>query len=104
LPNADTCGSDEERRPHFSPSKLHFQENKSGPTKNKPDKSGIFLAPKNHHPKTSISPSIHHNFTSKLPSKNTHFSRNPPLKQPQIHAASITNFPSKSPAGKYSRS
>jgi hypothetical protein len=47
------------------------------PAKNKSQKSGIFLAPKNHHPKTSIPPSIHHNFTSKTPRFSTRFCQNP---------------------------
>jgi len=40
-------------------------------------KSDIFLAPKNHHPKTSIRPSIHHNFTSTTPRLSTCFCQNP---------------------------
>jgi hypothetical protein len=70
-----------------------------GLTKNKSSKSDNFLAPKNHHPKTSIPPSIHHNFTRKLPHEKTHILQNPLQKRPQIGQiwpiATPTFFPQK---------
>ena len=50
-------------------------------------KSGIFLAPENHHPTHHNPPRNHHKSTSKLPSKNARFPEPPsktPAKQPKI--------------------
>ena len=40
-------------------------------------KSGIFSAPRNHHPKTTFPPAIHHNFTTKNHHETTTFLKNP---------------------------
>jgi hypothetical protein len=68
---------------------------KMGKPKNKVQKSGTKLAPKNTSRNTTTSPSNHHNFTTKKPSRFTTILRNP-LKKPQHK----TEFPPCSPRRK----